>query len=258
MATEKQIKVTQEYKDNIVWGSIDPNTGEINLYPNDISELIENAFKEGHESLCLENYYNSEIHFKKLYQTTKTGYRHIFRDDIGSYELIGINGEEDYPIIKKNVVLNKNYDAWYLDRKTSHIGFLADISGSMSYSYMGLMEKAIEFFLIEQSQLDNETLLYAGTFANNFNILYEGVDLKKIEDLQDKFYSQKTGGSTAYYDSITTLVKKIEEEFIPGDEVVICTVTDGQDNVSHDATQYSVSELISKKEKEGLDVYSYW
>lgn len=253
---KQKIEVSENYIDNIVWCSIDPKNGKINLYPFELSQIIETNFKDNEESVYLPEFYNSKINLKRFYQTTKNGFRSVFRYEIDNYEII--DNQDNTTVlpktIEKTVFYCSVYNAWYLqDNKTSHIGFLADKSGSMSCTYQSFMEKAIEFYLKEQKTLDNKTLLYAGVFSNKFELLYNGTDFKNLpdKDLENTFYKIVPSGSTAYYDSITQLTSIINEQFLPGDEAIICTVTDGEDNVSQTSSRGSVFDMIKEKKSKG-------
>ena len=137
MLVNKEIIVADKYVENIVWGSIDPRTGDIILYPNNISDIIEKNYIKGEETITIKDFHNITLNLKKMYQSTENGFRKIFREDLSNFTLIDKNGEECELKITKEVVYNENYKAWYLNKKTSHIGFLADVSGSMRMDLAG-------------------------------------------------------------------------------------------------------------------------
>lgn len=248
----EEIKIVDIYNNNIVWGSINPVNGNINLYPPEISQIIETGYNNGENSIKLENYFNCEIHFKNMYQTTEKGFRNVFRENLSNFTLIDEKGNESQKIIKKELFFNKTCNSWYLkDNKITHVGFLADISGSMYSRYEPLIEKAIEFYIKEQTQLENDTRLYASTFSDTMNTVYNNEDIKLITDLEEKFYSQKTGGATAYYDSLKKIIDQIELNYLPGHEVIICIVTDGEDNRSVNQSYESIKKIINKCKDKG-------
>jgi uncharacterized protein YegL len=219
---------------NCVWGSIDPRSGDINIYPKDISnkiegEYIEHLLDNNRSSIQIPEYYNINIHFSqgKFTQTTQGGYRDVFRETIDKIE-----GDE--LTILKIVRYNQTKGAWYLKKpKVTHIGFCVDTSGSMTGTYHNVVEQGIEEFLEKQKEVENDVYFYGLTFSNKINVLYDHVDLKTQTDIRDKYYKIKCRGSTAYYDAFIQVIENIDRYYDEGDEVIICTMTDGQDNSSN-------------------------
>ena len=237
----------------IVWGSIDPRTGQIDIYPNVISNIIENRFKDfiknvRDNTVYLPEFYNCSIYFKgnnKYVQTTNNGYRDVFREDID----INIDDKtSDIITIMKSVKYNTFKKAWYLSKsKITHLGIALDISGSMINIYNNIVEQCIEEFIEKQKTINNPVRLTALSFNDKTNILYDNIDLKKERDIKTVFYSQQCKGCTAYYDAFLELIYKIEQTYNFGDEVIICVMTDGLDNKSNHSSIELRDKIISKK-----------
>ena len=235
----RNIVVTDNYPDNIVWGSIDPISGDIVLYPPDISLIIENGNKEKKTRIKINDFFGITINYDSMIQTTKTGLRSIFREDLSnddSFVLV------DNHTITKKICYNNNNKAWYLDREITHLGFVVDTSGSMSSIYHNLIEMGIENFIEEQKTISNKVLFYGSTFSTTIQTLYNQVPLKEITDLRDGFYSITPSGCTACYDAVISMLDNINTQYSIGEEVVVCIITDGADNSSH----YSKKQMIDK------------
>jgi hypothetical protein len=256
-----------------IWGSVDPRNGDLCLYSEMDCQLLEESYKDnkvsGRLSVYLESFNAIVQESSKgvYYQKTSNGLRSVFRgdvidkDSIDSEDLEEINLEEEEKEdssqevnpnrVSKMVYYDETNRAWYLKvPKTSHIGFVVDTSGSMYTLYKNVVEQGIENFLEDQKALDNPTLLYGLTFSHEVNVLFNGVDLKKEDKIRDTFYSIIPGGSTAYRDAFKKVIRLIESRQSPGDEVVICCMTDGMDNASNTSVS-ELKQLISSKKEEG-------
>lgn len=241
----RELVVKETYPNNIVWGSIEPINGDIVVYPPNISFQIEEGFKNKKEQLKLTDFFDITIHYNKMIQTTPTGLRSIFREDLhndDSFVLV------DNYTIAKNVFYSDNNKAWYLDREITHLGFIVDTSGSMSNIYNNLIEMGIENFIEEQKTISNEVLFYGSTFCTTIQHLYNHQRLKEITDLRDRFYSIQPSGCTACYDAVITMLDNISSKYSMGDEVVICIITDGADNSSYHSKKDMINKINSRKE----------
>ena len=253
----KQTITINEQTNKFVWGSIDPRTGNLILYPNDIQSQIETDYQNKKPLIDIRSY-NATIIFENednFYQVTNTGgYRHVFREEV----------KDGQTTIERNVEFNSKSNSWYMmppkpisENPITHIGFIVDSSGSMHTNnlYKNVTEKGVDEFLQEQKKVKNEVLLYAMTFSNVINVLYNGENLKSIENdtLRNKFYTVEPNGTTAYYDAAMKTIEMIEEKYQDGDEVIICIMTDGYDNSSK-TTIRQMSLKIKEKKSEGWNI----
>ena len=156
--------------------------------------------------------------------------------------------------IQKKVEYNELYKAWFMILpKRRHIGFLVDTSSSMINTYKSVVEMGTEEFLENQRDLDGDIFFYGYTFSNTVSVLFNGVDLKsdgKLDEIKQKFFEIKVSGCTAFYDAIFQIFKDISHKSRPGDEVVICCMTDGLDNMSV-KTPDIIKQFIQNKKKLG-------
>ena len=243
----KTANPSDQYTNNIVWGTIDPLSGDIIFYPATTSETIETHHLRNSTSITLSIFGGLTITFNngKPYQTTTTGYRSVFRHQLE-------RGETE---ISKQVEHNSRYNAWYLvEGKTSHIGFLVDTSGSMTSIYKNVVEQGLDEFIEEQKKIEHEVKFYGSTFSNELTHLYRGVDLKTETTIKDKYYSICPSGSTAYYDAVADMISAISNNYTINDEVVMVVVTDGGDNMSKRHSLSSMRGLILDKKNQGWNI----
>lgn len=138
-----------------------------------------------------------------------------------------------------------------MNKNLTEIIFLLDRSGSMS----GLEAETIggfNAFIDRQRKLEGETIVTAVLFDNKYEILWNGIDAKKVE-LTDKEYFVR--GYTALLDAVgkTILdvgyrISKAKEEEKPG-KVIFVITTDGLENASREFTYEKVKELINHQQE---------
>ena len=134
-----------------------------------------------------------------------------------------------------------------MNNNLTEIVFILDRSGSMA----GLEDDTIGGFnamLEKQKQEPGEALLSAVLFDHCSEVVYDRVDLQKIEPMTDKQYFVR--GSTALLDAIGGAVHHIEnvhkyarEEDRPGKTIFIIT-TDGMENASREYSYRQVSSMV--------------
>lgn len=136
--------------------------------------------------------------------------------------------------------------------ETTEIICVIDRSGSMST----IRDESItgfNKFLEEQSKLLGNVLITLALFNEDYDVLYDGVNLKDATYLSRENYVP--GGMTALFDAIgktiTDVSARHEKMETPPDKVIVCIVTDGQENSSKEfKTKQKVVELVSKTQSE--------
>lgn len=138
----------------------------------------------------------------------------------------------------------------------TEVVFILDRSGSMR----GLEKDTIGGFnsLVEKQQKeDGEAYITTILFDDVDEILYDRVDVKKIEPMNDSQYYVR--GCTALLDAlggaidrISTIHKYAREEDRPEKTMFIIT-TDGCENASKKYSQNAVKKLVEKQKKEGWE-----
>ena len=129
-----------------------------------------------------------------------------------------------------------------LDRSGSMSGLEADTIGGFN----GLIEK--------QKKEDGEALVSVVLFDDRSDVIYDRVDLKKVEPMTDAQYYVR--GCTALLDAlggaihhITNVHRYIRREDVPEKTLFIIT-TDGMENASRRYTYDEVKRMVEERQKD--------
>ena len=140
-----------------------------------------------------------------------------------------------------------------LNEKTQIICIL-DRSGSMAEN--GIIYESINGFnnfLEEQKKLKDKATLTVALFDDRYDLLYDDVDIKNVQKITyDTWYPR---GTTALYDAIGKTISTVKANRARlGSEkpakVLVCIVTDGKNNASHEYTLNGIKNLIRECEKD--------
>jgi len=241
---------TDGYDEKKLWGSINPRTGEVNVYSSDVSNRIESAYVNymtcPEEDTVIIKEFKATVYFKDhdhFIQRTPNGLRSVFRRELVS--------DENEIELEIDIEYNPHYKSWYLKSPpTTHIGLLVDTSGSMCSVYGTIIEKCLEEFIEKQKvEIKHKSMFYGMTFSDKINTIFNGVDLHKQDKLKEEFYKIIPDGLTAYYDAYLEMIKKIDKQYRLNDEVIICCMTDGQDNSSKYNSDYLKRVIIDRKKR---------
>lgn len=123
---------------------------------------------------------------------------------------------------------------------------ILDTSGSMS-SIIRDSIGGFNTFLKQQRELKDEATLTVALFDDTYNLLYDNVDIKKVEDITDKVWIPR--GTTALYDAIGKTINTVKANHAKlGNEkpskVLVCIVTDGHENASREYKLDDIRKLI--------------
>jgi uncharacterized protein YegL len=138
-----------------------------------------------------------------------------------------------------------------MNKNLTEIIFLLDRSGSMS----GLEKDTIggfNSFIERQCKLDGETWLTTVLFDDEYEVLWNGVNAKKVRLTESEYYVR---GTTALLDAVGKTIldvghrlSKTAEENRPGSVIFVIT-TDGMENASSEFTYKKVKELINHQQE---------
>jgi Mg-chelatase subunit ChlD len=131
------------------------------------------------------------------------------------------------------------------DEKVTEIVVILDKSGSMSVIKNDTIG-SFNTFLEEQQKLPDKALMTVLLFDDQYEMMYDGVDLQSVEPLTDKTY--RPSGTTALYDAIGVAISKAEKRFNCGkcNRVLVAIITDGQENASHEYNKCQILNLINE------------
>ena len=134
-----------------------------------------------------------------------------------------------------------------MNNNLTEIVFILDRSGSMA----GLEDDTIGGFnaMVEkQKKEQGEALLSAVLFSDGNQVIYDRVDIQKVEPMTDQQY--RVGGCTALLDAIGGAVHHIanvhkyaREEDRPAKTIFVIT-TDGMENASRAYTYDEVQRMV--------------
>ena len=144
-----------------------------------------------------------------------------------------------------------------MNDKLTELVFILDRSGSMA----GLESDTIGGFnamLEKQKKEEGEAFVSAVLFSNDSTVLYDRVDIRKIEPMTDRQYF--VGGCTALLDAIGDAVHHIgnvhkyaREEDRPK-RTVFVIITDGMENASRRRCYDEVRRMVERqREKYGWE-----
>ena len=144
-----------------------------------------------------------------------------------------------------------------MNNNLTEIVFILDRSGSMA----GLEADTIggfNAFVEKQKKEEGGALLSAVLFDNDSQVIYDRVDIRKVEPMTDQQY--QVGGCTALLDAIGGAVhhmanvhKYAREEDRPGKTVFVIT-TDGMENASRRYSYREVQKMVKhEQEKYGWE-----
>lgn len=144
-----------------------------------------------------------------------------------------------------------------MNKNLTELVFVLDRSGSMSGleddtigGYNGLLEK--------QKKLEGEARVTTVLFDDQYEIMHDHADIKKVAPITDKEYYAR--GSTALLDAIGKTVSAVgkRHKYAPDNEVpsktMVVIITDGHENASREYNLNDVKEIVERqKEKYGWE-----
>lgn len=135
------------------------------------------------------------------------------------------------------------------NKKMTQLYFLIDSSGSMQ-SIRKAMESGFSEFIDSQKKNDvDEMFVTLTTFSTDFKTVYSGKNIKEVSGI-----TIEPNGGTALYDAINSLFNLVEETKVKNSNIIVCIITDGEENSSKKKTIDDVKKLMSQANEKGYIV----
>lgn len=139
------------------------------------------------------------------------------------------------------------------NEKTQIICIL-DTSGSMAHNNVILEARGgFNNFLKEQRKLKDEATLTVAIFDDMYELLYDDVNINEVDNITEKEWSPR--GMTALYDAIGKTINTAKANHKKAghkkpDKVLVCIVTDGEENASKEFNLEQIKKLIKECEED--------
>lgn len=134
----------------------------------------------------------------------------------------------------------------------THIAMILD----RSYSMLPISKSTIDGynqFIQEQKNVPGKATFTLVKFDHEYDITGNFSSINDVQLLDESTYVPR--GGTALYDAIGFTIKSIEESIQKLDEkpdsVVVCILTDGEENRSSEFSDTDIKSLIQQKENDG-------
>lgn len=133
--------------------------------------------------------------------------------------------------------------------KLTQLYFLIDSSGSMSSIKKAMESGFSEFIDAQKKNKIDDMFVTLTTFAYDFKTVYSNKNIDNVESI-----TIEPHGGTALYDAISSLFGIIEETKKKDSNIIICIVTDGEENSSKKKNVNDIKKLISEAGEKGYIV----
>ena len=151
---------------------------------------------------------------------------------------------------KKNSPLPKptnkpTLGAFLLDRSASMTACRDETISGFNHYLKELRGKGQDAMRFTLTQFDSEGI----------DIIHDAVPLKAVKDLTPETYTPRS--MTPLYDAIGRTIRATEKQAGDKYKVLFVTLTDGQENTSHEWTRDSIKVLIKSKEEKSHWTFAY-
>lgn len=130
---------------------------------------------------------------------------------------------------------------------------ILDQSSSME-SVRGATISGFNEFLADQKRSGVESLITLTKFNTECQRVYTGKPVAEADELSMSSYVPE--GSTALHDAVFKTIRDIEK-LVTDEKVLVCILTDGEENSSRECSLTEVKALIQEKEATGRWTFTY-
>jgi uncharacterized protein YegL len=145
-----------------------------------------------------------------------------------------------------------------MNEKVTEIVFILDCSGSMDRISSDAIG-GFNAFVKEQKKLPDKANFTLVLFNHKYNLVYNGIDIKEVEELDDKTYTPS--GTTALLDAVGRTIDDVKgrlDKTCPtcghGEKVnckvLVGILTDGLENASKDYSKTKINKMIEGMKKD--------
>jgi uncharacterized protein YegL len=129
--------------------------------------------------------------------------------------------------------------------------FVLDRSGSM-YNLATDTINGFNAFVDSQKNKKNKVYLTTVLFDNEYEVLYDQVNVNFIPPITDKEYFVR--GTTALLDAVGKTITKFKDRLIPSEKhkVIFVITTDGYENSSKEFNKSAVKQMITDLTEKGV------
>lgn len=140
-------------------------------------------------------------------------------------------------------------------KKTSHVVFVLDDSGSMQYCRDATISGYNEYLQMQKKDADEtgiETFVSLYKFdGRTVTSVFDRVEVKEVSELNRDSYNPQ--GGTNLYDAIGGVMMKINDELAKSkksdrDSIIITILTDGAENSSRTFDSSNIKQMVEKAE----------
>jgi hypothetical protein len=131
------------------------------------------------------------------------------------------------------------------------IGLILDKSGSMSRLQRDTIG-GVNTFVKDQVKANPNALFTLTLFDTGVEILHDNVRVDAVPEVTEVTYAP--AGGTALLDAVGNTVRAMERIAATDDRVLLCIITDGEENSSREWRREAIKELLTEKQAAGWGV----
>lgn len=139
-----------------------------------------------------------------------------------------------------------------MKKSSAFIVMLVDKSGSMSLIKQGAID-GFNNFVKAQLEIKDDSLATVCLFDSEYLYIVDKQPLKDVALLDNYNYIPK--GSTALNDALGSTINKVSQQIVSMPEkkrpskVIVCIISDGEENASQEYTQEQIKSLIEYRKE---------